>query len=63
MIQIQENGEKPNFDPDFGLFGPNFFYGFYLLDARHCFKLSLCVTPRKTYVPNPRKRQITSFWV
>ena len=29
MNQTWENGEKPNFGPDLGPFGPNF-YGFYL---------------------------------
>ena len=33
--QTWENGKKPNFEPDFGLFGlslgsPSFFWGFYL---------------------------------
>ena len=48
MNQTLENGKKPNFRPDFGLFGPNlgpqlFFFFLQVLPLpvfRHSFKLS-----------------------
>ena len=45
MNQTWENGKKPNFELDFGLFGPNlgskifFPWVLSLLDVRHCYKL------------------------
>ena len=63
-----ENSRRPNFGPDFGLFGPNLgpkdFYLWILplLDVRNCCKLSLYAISRKTNKPNLRKWQIkTSF--
>ena len=32
MNQIWENGKKPNFGPDFGLFGPNLGIQFFFAD-------------------------------
>ena len=45
MNQTSENGKKPNFRPDFGLFGPNLdpkfsFAVLPLLLVGHCSKLS-----------------------
>ena len=70
MNQTWENGKKPNFGPNFGLFGPNlgpkiFFVcsnSTTLLDVRHCRKLSPYAISRKTYDPNSRKWRKTSFW-
>ena len=62
--QTSENGEKPNFGPNFG---PNlpppilFFRVFFpILDARHYHMLSYSIS-RKTYDPNSRKWQKTSY--
>ena len=55
---MKGNAEKPHFNPDLGLFGPNlgrnffsFFFLFFevsfLLDVRHCPKLQSCVISRK----------------
>ena len=70
MKQNWEDGEKPNFGPDFGWFGhnfgaQNFFMGLVLpvLDVRHCCKLSLHAFSRKTNDPNSIKWQKNSFWI
>ena len=65
MNQTGENGKKPNFGPNFGLFGPNLGPKFFfvcsnsttLLDVRHCRKLSSYAISRKTSDPNSRKWQ------
>ena len=64
MNQTWENGKKTNFGPDFGWFGPQNLLSWVLplLDVRHCCKLSSSSISWKTYDPNPRKWQKTSFW-
>ena len=47
LIKLDENAEKPHFNPKFGLLGPNFGHIFFfevsaLLDARYCSKLQSC---------------------
>ena len=69
MNQFWENGKKLNFGPDFGLFGlslgPPIFFSWVLpqLDVRHFCKLWSYGISRKTYDPNWRKWQISTFWV
>ena len=55
MNQTWENGEKPNFGPDFGLFGPN-------LGPKYCCKLSLNATSRKRYDPHLVLSLIKVHW-
>ena len=61
MNQTWENSKKPNFELDFGPFGPhlgsqNFFlWDLPLLDIKYCCKLSLYAISRKMYDPIPRK--------
>ena len=67
MTQTCENDKKRNFEPDFGLFGPNLGRQIFLwvlppLDVRHCCKLSLYAISRKTNDTNLRKWRKTSFW-
>ena len=55
--QTWENGEKPNFEPNFGPFGPNldpniFLWVLPLLVAGRCSKLPPYVIPKKTNEPN-----------
>ena len=65
MSQTWENGKKPSFGPDLGLFWPkigsqNFFlWVLPLLDIIHCCKLSFYAISRKTNEPNLRKWQKT----
>ena len=60
MSLTSENGEKLNFESNFGLFSPNlglkgFLWVCLVIDVRHCCELSLYATSRKTYDPNSRK--------
>ena len=65
MNHTLENGEKPNFGPDFGQFGTSlggppqkiFSSVLPLLAVRHCHKLLLCAISKKKYDPNSRKWQ------
>ena len=65
MKQTLENGKKPNFGPDFGLFAqicppPQFFLqALPLLVVRHCSTLSCYAISKKTDEPNLRKWQKT----
>ena len=65
--QIWENGNKPNFEPNFGLFDPNlgpqkiFFQVLLLLVVRYCSKLSSYAICMKTNEPNLKKWQKPSF--
>ena len=67
MNQTSENDKKPSFRPNFGPFGPNLgpqnFCSriLFLLDDRHCCKLSLYSISRKTNEPNLSKCQKTQF--
>ena len=62
MNETWENGEKPNFGPDFSLFRPNLGPKSFLrvlpqLVVRNCSNLSLYVISRKINEPNLRKWQ------
>ena len=66
MNQTWENGKKPHFGPDFGLFWSKFgtqkfFVGLPLLGVIHCCKLSLHAISRKTNELNLRKCKKSSF--
>ena len=53
MNQNRENGEKPNFGPNFG--PPKSFLLSFTSHIKHCCKLSLYVMSRKTNELNLRK--------
>ena len=61
MIQTQENGKKPHFGPDLGLFGPNsgskFFFFKNLASSVTIYpgQLSSCTISEKTNDPSLRK--------
>ena len=67
MNKTWENDKKPGFRPDFGpldshLGSKIFFVDFTsILDVRHCCKLSLYATSRKTNEQNLRKWQKPNF--
>ena len=67
MNQTWKNGKKPNFGSDFSPFLPKFgaqnvfSWAWPLLDAMHCYKLSLYAISRRTNEPNLRKWKKTSF--
>ena len=58
IIQTQENGKKPQFEPDLGqIWAQNIFFLriLPLMDVKHCSKLSWYAISRKTYDPNSIK--------
>ena len=66
MNQTRENGEKPNFGPDFGPFSPNLISQFFfvIFTSTKCQRLSQATSyliSRETYDPHSRKHRFGPY--